>query len=212
MVLLMFCACLSTLCAAELENLLVNPSLEDIKDEDVLWRPGDSNRPDKHAWHVRGTDKGLAEASLDTKDAIDGKQSLYVKVSKDGWVNIEQGWWTGAEHFVLEPDVTYTLSSWMRTSEPGEVSIKLTEWEAPFPNWGTKRVAVKTGWAEYYLTCAPKALSQKPWVEFKLETVKELWFDFAHLYKGEYIPSAGPHSVTSQNKLTIIWGEAKNEK
>lgn len=209
-VLLMSCVCLFALYGAEeIENLLINPSIEGVKDEDVIWRPGNPNREDKLAWHVRGSDKGISEASLDDKDFVDGEQSLYARRRKDGWIGIEQGYWTGAKEIVLEPDTTYTLAAWMKTSEPGDVTISLKQWQEPWTKCGEKTVTVKTSWEEYYLTCTSKDLIERAWCEFKLETVKDLWFDFAHLYMGEYVPSEGPRSVTSQNKLAVTWGDIK---
>jgi len=204
MILMVSCGCLSALYGAdEPENILLDGGFEEIKKvEDVI---AGTNGP----WQVRGADKGLAKPSINKKDKVEGKQSLYVEILNPGWSDIQQGWWTGSKHFVLEPDVTYTLSAWMKTSEPADVSIKLMSWTDPFPNWGTKRVTVKTSWVEYHLTCTPKELTERPWCEFRFETVKALWFDFAHLYKGEYVPSAGPHSVTSQDKLAFTWGGIK---
>jgi len=205
--LLIFFVCLSTLYAKEEpENLLSDPGFEEIEEPEDLINP--TNGP----WQVRGAEpeKGeLAEPTIDEKDKIEGEQSIYIKNIKAGWTDIQQGWWTGAKHFVLEADQTYTLAAWMKTSNPGEVSIKLTSWMDPFPNWGTERVTVKMSWAEYHLTCTPEELTERPWCEFRFETIKDLWIDFAHLYKGKYMPSEGPHAVKSQDKLAVTWGKIK---
>ena len=206
------CVCLPVVYGAEeeIENLLINPSIEEVKEDDVIWRPGDPNREDKFAWHVRGTDKEISEASLDAADKIDGEQSLYTKRRKGGWIGIEQGYWTGAKEIVLEPDTTYTLAAWMRSSEPGEVIMKLGSWEDPFPKWGEKKVRVKTSWEEYYLTATAKDGTPRTWCEFRFgDALTDLWFDFAHLYVGEYVLSEGPHSLSAKGELAITWGGIK---
>jgi len=162
-------------------------------------------------WQVRAAEakKGpLAEPFIDTKNMVEGKQSLYVQVLKEGWVDVQQGFWTGSKGFQLKANQVYTLSAWMKTSEPGEVSIKLTSWADPFPNWGTNKVMVGTNWAEYHLTCTVEEATERPWCEFRFETVKDLWIDFARLYEGEYVPSQIT-AVTSQDKLSATWGEIK---
>ena len=205
--LLMSFVCLSALYAAdEPENILLDPSWEEIeKVEDLI---AGTNGP----WQVRGAEaaKGeLATPTIDDKDFIDGEQSIYIKDIKPGWTDMQQGWWTGAKHFVLEEDQEYTLAAWMKTSVPGDVTMKVTSWLDPFPNWGSKNVTIKTDWAEYFLTCTPKDLTERPWLEFRFMTVKDIWFDFAHFYEGKYVPSEGPHAVTSQDKLAATWGEIR---
>ncbi len=206
-ILLVLCVYMSGLCGAdEPENILADPGLEEIKEEEDLI--AGTNGP----WQVRGAEaaKGeLAMPFIDKDDKIEGEQSIYISDIKAGWTDIQQGWWTGAKHFVLEAEQVYTLSAWMKTSEPGNVSIKLMSWTDPFPVWGNKRVKVTTSWAEYHLTCTPEDFTERPWCEFRFDTVKDLWFDFAHLYTGEYVPSKGPHSVTPSKKLTISWGTLK---
>ena len=205
MALLMSFVCLPAIYAEdEPENVLSDPGFEEIeKVEDMIIGIGGD-------WEVRGSDKGFAEPTIDEKDFIEGEQSIHIiKIKAGEWTDLQQGWWSGAKHFVLEADQTYTLSAWMKTSIPGDVTLKVTSWLAPFPNWGTKRVTVTTEWAEYFLTCTPKDLTERPWLEFKFETVKDIWFDLARFYEGEYVPSEGPHAVASQDKLAATWGEVK---
>ena len=211
--LLMFCVCVFALYGdEEIENLLINPSLEEIKDQDIIWQGGNPGRPDNLTWHVRGTDSGLAEASIDDEDFIDGEQSIYVERKKEGWVGIEQGYWTGAQEIILEPDTTYTLAAWMKATVPGDVVIYIKQWEVPWAKPGEKTVTVVTTWAEYHLTGDVDDQIDKSWFEFKLLTVEGLWFDFAHLYKGKYVPSQGPHAVASQDKLAATWGEIRRAR
>lgn len=212
--LLMFYVCVFAIHGEEeIENLLINPSIEGVEEEHVQWRGGNPGREDNLAWHVRGTDKGLSKATLDDKDFIDGEQSLSATRKKAGWVGIEQGYWTGAKEIVLEPDTKYTLAAWMKTSVPGDVKIKLGSWEAPFPNWGEEVAPVKTHWAEYHVTATAKDLTTQVWFEFRFgDDLQDLLFDFAHLYVGDYVasqPSEIPQAVASKDKLAVTWGKIR---
>ena len=208
--LVMTFVCLSALYAKEEpENLLLDPGFEEIKKpEDLIAGTGGP-------WQVRGAEaaKGeLAKPTIDKKDFIEGEQSIYVKDIKAGWTDMQQGWFTGTRHFVLDADQEYTLAAWMKTSVPGNVTLKVISWTDPFPTWGSKRVTVETDWAEYFLTCTPKDLTERPWLEFRFGSVKDIWFDFAHFYEGKYVPSEGPHAVTSQDKLAATWGEIRRAR
>ena len=204
LVMLMFCLCLSGVYGAE--NVLLDPGFEDIqKIEDVI---SGTNGP----WQVRAAEvaKGpLSEPGIDREDKVEGEQSLYVKRIADGWVDVQQGWWTGSQEFQLEAGKVYTLSAWMKSSESGEVSIKITSWLDPFPNWVSNKVMVETEWKEYYATATAGELTERPWCEFRFETVNDLWIDFAQLYEGEYEPSLAT-SVTSGDKLAGTWGGIKD--
>ena len=196
--------CLSSLYAAdEPENILIDPGFEEIgKEEDLI--PGTAG-----VWQVRGSDTGLAKPTIDDKEFVEGEQSIYIKSIKAGWTDMQQGWWTGAKHFVLEDGETYTLSAWMKTSVPGNVSIKLISWMEPWTSCGVETVTVTTSWAEYHVTCTSQELTERPWCEFRFMTMEDIWIDHARLYLGKYVRSRGTHSVTPQDKLAFAWGEIK---
>ena len=200
---LMFCLSLSGVYCAD--NLLKDPGFEELtKVEDVI--VGSSV-----VWQVRAAEaaKGpLAEPAIDTKDKVEGKQSLYVKRLKAGWVDVQQGWWSGNKEVVLKAGQEYTLSAWMKSTAPGDLSIKITSWLAPFPNWVTKKVTMGQTWKEYFASATPKEDTERPWWEFRIEeNLADLWIDNAMFYEGKYVPSTG--AVSSQDKLAGTWGEIK---
>ena len=200
---LMFCASLSGVYAAD--NLLKDPGFEELtKVEDVI---AGSNV----VWQVRAAEaaKGpLAEPAIDTADKVEGKQSLYVKRLAPGWVDVQQGWWTGNRDFALEAGKEYTLSAWMKSTAPGELDIKITSWAAPFPNWVTEKITMGQTWKEYYATGVSTDDTPNPWCEFRLmDDLADLWIDNTMLYEGKYVPSTSP--VSSQDKLAGTWGAIK---
>ena len=199
MALLMTCACFSALYGAdEPENLLEDPSFEEARANAL------------GAWKMRGPE--FAKVSLDRKDLVEGEQSLSIEVPDPGGPTIAV--YQDPFGIVLEADTKYTLSCWMRSSQPGYVSLKVEAADLggankPLTQWGMKRVIVKPEWEEYYLTCTAKEFTEKPKTEFRLGAIADLWIDQTRLYEGEFVPSKGPkgsHSVRSQGKLAITWG------
>ena len=188
------------------KNLLLDPGFEEVEKPEHLI--AGTNGP----WQVRGAEEAkgeLATPTIDKEDFVEGVQSIHILNIKGGWTDMQQGWWTGSNQFLLEEDQKYTLSAWMKTSVPGAVNIKLSSWKDPWPNWGSKRVTLTTKWAEYFLTCTVREETLEPWCEFRFESLKDVWFDSAWLYEDEYVPSPGPQAVKSQDKLAATWGEVK---
>ena len=157
MVLLMTCACSSALYGAdEPENFFEDPGFEAAQ------------RNALGLWTV--TNEGSAKVSLDRKEIVEGEQSLYIEIPAPGGPTV--GLWQIPAGRAMEADTKYTISGWMKSSEPGYVSLRVMETGLPAPNtvieWGMKRVIVEVEWKEYYLTCAPKQFTAAPRGEFRL--------------------------------------------
>ena len=197
-VMLMSCACLSALFGAEEpENFFEDPGFE-IAMKNALG-----------LWQIRAP--GSAKVTLDRKEMVAGEQSLYVEVPMPGGPTV--GVYQDPPGLTLEADTKYTLSGWMKSTEPGYVSLRIMATglggENPVTEWGMKRVIAGEEWKEHYLTCEPKDFTETPRAEYRFGIIDDLWIDQTRLYEGEFVPSKGPEgfkSVRFQDKLAITWG------
>ena len=198
MVILMSFACLSALHGAdEPENLLGDHGFEEARANAL------------GVWKIANT--GSAKVSFDRKEIVQGEQSLYVEVPAPGGPTVAV--YQDPVGLTLEADTKYTVSAWMRSTEPGYVSLRIRATglggAKPIREWGMKRVIPNEEWKEYYLTCSPEDFTERPRAEYRLGVIEDLWIDQACLYEGEFVPSKGPKGsfpVRSQGKLAIAWG------
>ena len=199
MVLLVTCACSSALYGADgPENFFEDPGFEIAQ------------RNNLGVWKI--TNAGNAKISLDGKEMVEGEQSIYVEVldPTGTTVSVRQE----PVGVTLEADTRYTISGWMKSSEPGYMTLRIMGLQGPngVIEWGMKRIIAGEEWKEHFLTCAPKDFTESPRGEFRLGIIEDLWIDQARMYEGEFVPSKGPkgsHSVRSQDKLAITWGGIK---
>ena len=166
--------------AQQVENLALNPSLEE--DEDFIL-----DDPDWFQWCTWSPDDVTgSNVTIDDTESVDGDRSLKIEpIGVENWhlvvANIS---------FPLEDGEDFTVSFWAKAEEPRPLGAQMKAADNSV-SWGYADFELTTEWAEYTFTST--AQSDEGKLEF-FSAASEVvhWLDFVYVYKGEYIPGIMP--------------------
>jgi hypothetical protein len=193
--------------AEEIENLFDNPGFEEGKGRELQDIPG---------WKIYAQQNATGNLTIDTEEAIEGKQCLFVKVES---VPAGGRWNLRLDHarrFQVKKGKMYTMSFWLKGT-PGEITLSPSRAEqneaGQWGNLAQKAVNITEEWEEYYLTFVASEDRLIMW-QLLISFQDEFWVDHARCYEGEYEPDEikpPKIAVFTSEKLTSQWGYLKSE-
>ncbi len=187
--------------AQEVENLVLNPSFEDELDIiDDAWI--------ENGWVTWGDGDGLPSVvAMDEDDFADGSRSARVEpVGTVDW------------HFMiiyypvaLDFGEPYTVSFWARAQEERTIAVHMKD-VGNAGSFGLTTFTITPDWSEYHYTADAEQGNIKLEIFVSASEVP-LWFDFVHIYAGEYVEGIAPSEFTAvvqpDSKLSTSWGALK---
>jgi hypothetical protein len=207
--------CIAALCwgprAGAVENLLLNGSFEDTADslnDDQQWG----------GWQGEGAQ---ALFLYDKDVSIDGKRSVQVEIAKTS----QTDWHIGLQYtnLSLKKGKQYTFTVWARAAKTRPAAFEVKRQPGgglPWQGVTDAQFTIAEEWAEYRKGFIPQRdypeeNGRPASLHFWLATDKStIWFDFAHLYQGQYEtirPSkdVGNLAVGPAGRLAVAWGRLK---
>lgn len=188
--------------AQEVVNLVLNPSFED--ENDII----DDNWIE-NGWVTWGDADGLdSVVEFDEDVFIDGERSA--RVEPTGTVD----WHFMIIYYPVALDVgeSYTTSFWAKAEEKRTIAVHMKDVDNA-GSFGLTEFTITTEWDEYTYT------ADAEWPSIKLEIFVSgsdipLWFDFVHIYEGDYVGGILPSelsvgAVEPADKLSVRWAEIK---
>ena len=172
----------STVDAQKIVNLFDNPGFEEGTGIDVQDIPG---------WQLYKQENATGLLSIDTKDAIEGEQCVFIEVTG---IPAGGSWNLRFDHtrrFSVVQGTTYTMSFWLK-GDPGPVTLSASRAEQNAAGqWGAlaQQVVNPTEeWQEYYLTFEASEDRLIMWQILISNEGQTYYVDHARCYEGEYVP------------------------
>lgn len=193
--------------ADDVENLFDNPGFEDGKGRDLQTIPG---------WQLYKQSEATGLLSIDTKEAIEGKQCVMIEVTG---VPAGGKWNLRFDHirrFNVEKGETYTMSFWLK-GDPGPITLSPSRGEqneaGEWGNLANKDIIITPDWQEYFLSFVSTENRLVMW-QLLISNPKQVYYvDYARCYVGKYVEGeikSLEKAVSLSGKLTTQWGNIKD--
>jgi hypothetical protein len=187
----------------EIENLFDNPGFEEGKGKELQSVPG---------WKIYAQQNATGHLTIDTDEAIEGDQCLFVKVES---VPAGGRWNLRLDHdrrFAVKKGKTYTMSFWLK-GDPGPITLSPSRAEqnaaGEWGNLASKEIMITDQWEEYYLTFTSTEDRLIMWQLLISNPKQEYYVDYARCYEGDYVEGEIKpleRAVLPSGKLTTRWG------
>jgi len=168
--------------AQEIVNLFDNPGFEEGTGTDVQEIPG---------WRVYTQENASGLLTIDTEEAIEGKQSVFIEVTG---VPAGGAWNLRFDHirrFSVEKGVIYTMSFWLK-GDAGPITLSASRAEqndaGQWGNLAQEIVNPTAEWEEYHLTFESPEDRLVMWQLLISNPEQTYYVDHARCYEGEYVP------------------------
>ncbi len=168
--------------AQEIVNLFDNPGFEEGTGTDVQSIPG---------WNLYVQENATGLLSIDTKEALEGKQCVFIKVTG---VPAGGTWNLRFEHtrrFSVKQGETYTMAFWLKGG-PGPITLSPSRAEQNAAGaWGNLAQAIvrpTSKWQEYHLTFTSPEDRLVMWQLLISNPGQTYYVDHARCYVGQYVP------------------------
>ena len=182
LILMFLCIGTSTVDAQKIVNLFDNPGFEEGTGTEVQEIPG---------WRLYKQSDATGLLSMDTKEAIEGKQCVFIEVTgvpAGGTWNLR---FDHTRRFSVVLGTTYTMSFWLK-GDIGPVTLSASRAEQnEAGQWGAlaQQVVNPTEeWQEYYLTFEASEDRLIMWQILISNEGQTYYVDLARCYEGEYVP------------------------
>jgi hypothetical protein len=164
---------------------------------------------DKGFWTLQIEGQAAATITIDKKESVIGKASLFVEVLKIDNAATWVPWVWQTQN--VENGKTYTLSLFLKAKEKRSIDLSIRDLNAPKVEHVIQTVSIDTEWAEYSSTfTAPKDVELK--VGVRGGPAISFWIDSVKFYEGKYVPTqvGSPKiAVAPMSKLATTWASIK---